>query len=118
MRLRLSVLSAHSFLHVCFILHNHIVLKSKTPFEFSIKKPIENILFVINLCLTLMFLSFLFYHSYVVDHLEIDNLPIHCLVLFNIVSIEKRWNLQLNYIFVETPLCDYQFLLTIIKNKK
>ena len=65
-----------------------------------------------------MFLSFSFYHSYVVDHLEIDNLPIHCLVLFNIVSIEKRWNLQLNYIFVETPLCDYQFLLTIIKNKK
>ena len=47
------------------------------------------------------FLSFL-----VVDHLEIDRLSIHVLVLFIIVSVEKCWILKLNYIFVKTSFYD------------
>ena len=46
---------------------------------------IENIRFVLNLCLILMFLSYSFCHSLVVDHL------IHFLVMYILVSVEKRW---------------------------
>ena len=38
-----------------------------------------------------MFLSYSFCHSEVVDHIEIDKLLIDFLVLFIIVSVEKRW---------------------------
>ena len=48
-----------------------------------------------------VFLSFL-----VADHLEIDKLSIHVLVLFIIVSVEKCWILKLNYIFVKISLYD------------
>ena len=48
-----------------------------------------------------VFLSFL-----VADHLEIDKLSSHVLVLFIIVSVEKCWILKLNYIFVKTSLYD------------
>ena len=38
-----------------------------------------------------MFLRYSFCHSEVVDHIEIDNLSIHFLVLLIMVSVEKRW---------------------------
>ena len=53
---------------------------------------------------------------------KLISFSIHVLVLFITVSVLKRWLLQLNLIFMETPLYhyfslqDYQFLLTMIEN--